>query len=389
MKREAAQAQEGFTVSGLSGTKEPLRFNGVFRQEQTLYIPAGGYILDTSGYMDLSFRYSKNLDFSKSMLTVLVNNTPAASRKLSEENADSDHLRFTIPEDLAGKELSSVSFVFDLELPDTYCTAQITDYPWAILDASSEIRLPVATDSLYSFEIIPYPFQRGGNFNDLVFVVPDDLTPENLSLLSQMVSLCSGGASCRGSMQVVREGSLTEEHKANGNLVFAGVLPSFRHIEELRGVLPFSFDEGRSRFLGNEELVLSDSYAGSISVMELLPSPYCEGKTVLFAASASEECAGRLAAFLSDKTDRERLAGDTVVLDRNGDIRTFEFQTANQTVERPSLRERIEAHKESVVFALVSTSSVLLILLASVVILIRARKPKKKEKTKTKYTAKH
>ena len=73
-----------YTLQSLAGGG--LSYVGPFHQEKTIFLPfSGGYVLSGTGKIDLSFRYSENLDFTRSLVTVYWGSIPVASKKLSRE----------------------------------------------------------------------------------------------------------------------------------------------------------------------------------------------------------------------------------------------------------------------------------------------------------------
>lgn len=57
-------------------------------------------ILSDESNISLNFRYSDNLDFEKSMISVYINGVPIGSHKLEREKRDLDNAIFYIPKDL-------------------------------------------------------------------------------------------------------------------------------------------------------------------------------------------------------------------------------------------------------------------------------------------------
>ena len=75
------------------------------------------------------------------------------------------------------------------------------------------------------------------------------------------------------------------------------------------------------------------------------------------------------------------LGGDVYLIDSDLDTRSYRFMEEN-AVERASLRERIETHRDAMLFTLVSTGGMLLILIAVLLILLRYRRNRREEGNK-------
>ena len=74
-------------------------------------------------------------------------------------------------------------------------------------------------------------------------------------------------------------------------------------------------------------------------------------------------------------------AGDAFIIDRNLETKQFTF-LQDQPVEPAGLRERFEAHRDEIIFTLISTSAMLILLIAVLIILIRFRRNRREEAKK-------
>ncbi|MCZ7176246.1 cellulose biosynthesis cyclic di-GMP-binding regulatory protein BcsB, partial [Salmonella enterica] len=78
--------------------------------------------LAANSQVNLAFRYAKNLDFDRSLMTVSIGGIPIGSKKLTKEYADGDTSTFTLPPDLDVSGNFAVTVSFDLEIKDLQCT---------------------------------------------------------------------------------------------------------------------------------------------------------------------------------------------------------------------------------------------------------------------------
>lgn len=370
-----------YTISELTNGADGLHFTGAFRREQSVYLPyASGYVLGTSGTMDLNFRYSKNLDFTRSLLTVYINDVPVASKKLEKDKAEGDTFSFTLPDDMAGEQITNICFAFDLEIPDMYCTYRTDDMPWAFITGDSSMYLPIGSGSSLSFDVKPFPFVKAGYCKDMLFVVPDQMSQEELNLFGEVLSLYGSAMEPYGNLQVVTSSDFKKSDAKKSHVILLGTYDDQPLLDDVNEKLPFGYDTKAGQFIGNEQLALSEQYAKTIAAMQLIPSVYNSDRVMLVVSAGNQEAIANLSGFLSDIKNRAKIVEDTVIVDKNQEIRTFEFQSANGSMEKPSLRERLAEKKESLVFSLVSTAAMLLLLLASILILLRARAVNKDKK---------
>ena len=366
-----------YTLSSLAGGG--LSFVGPFHQKKTIYLPfSGGYVLSGTGKIDLAFRYSENLDFSRSLITVYWGDTPVASKKLSKEDAGGDTLSFSLPADVLGATAGSIQVVFDLELPDLFCTPRMDEMPWAYVAGTSTFYLPVGKTGQLSFDNQPAPFELSNRFNALTVVIPDEITAGELNTLGQVTALYGVNISSYGSIQAVRA-SAFDGNTTDRNLIVLGTYQDNALLRTLNDQLSFRYTEDGARFASNTSLLLSEDYASRIGVMQLLRSPYGEDRAVLAVCAASDDAMDTMGDFLRKDSNTWKLSDDAVVFDPDGDIHTYRF-LKETAAEKPDLKQFVENNKDTVLFGVAAVCAMALFLLAVVLILIRMYLARRKEK---------
>lgn len=349
-----------------------LSFVGPFHQTGDIYLPfSGGYVLAESGMVDLKFRYSENLDFNRSMITVYWGDVPVCSKRLTRENAGGDTLSFTMPQDVVGSYAGKISIAFDLEIPDLFCTPRMDEMPWAYVTGDSTFYLPVGAGGSYSLDQRPYPFEVSNRFNELNVVIPEHITAAELNTLGRVITLYGEQPSPYGSLTVSLASTLTEKEDKSGNLIVLGTYRDNHLIQELNPHLGFRFSDDGSRFLSNDSMVLSDGYAASVSSLQLFPSPYAEDRAVLVVGTLDDDGMENLHDFLCDSENVWKLEKDTVLVDAEQQVRAFELAEKRSSVATPILKRMMETNREAAVFTLVATGVMALLLLAVILILIR------------------
>lgn len=349
-----------------------LSFVGPFHQEGDIYLPfSGGYVLAESGMVDLKFRYSENLDFDRSVITVYWGDVPVSSKRLTLDNAGGDTLSFTMPDDVVGTYAGKITIAFDLELPDLFCTPRMDEMPWAYVTSDSSFYLPVGVGVNYTLNQRPYPFEVSSRFNDLNVVIPENITTAELDTLGRIIALYGEDPSPYGELKVSYAGSLTTDEDKNDNLIVLGTYADNSLIREMNQSLHFQYSDTGSNFRSNDVMVLSDSYSRSITTLQLLPSPYAEGRAVLVVGALDDAGMLNLRQFLADAKNVWKLEKDTVLIDDEQDVRTFELAEKKAAVSTPILKRMLESNEDTAVFTLVSTAVMLLFLLAGILILIR------------------
>lgn len=366
---------DNYTVEGITGGG--LSFVGPFRHEQEVYLPlSGGFVLSEGGKIVLNYRYSDNLDFKRSMVTVYWGNIPVYSKKLERDHAGGDTLSFLLPSDVVGTYAGSIRIAFDLELQDLYCTKRADEMPWAYVTGDSTFYLPVGQSSKYSFDTRPFPFQTLGLFDNTCVVVPDSMSNTELNTLGEVIAMEGSDVSPYGSLSVARASGFNTSLDAN--LIVFGSYRDNKVLASLNDKLSFAYEKDGSRFASNKQLLLSEDYAADIGVLQLLRSPYVSDRAVLAVSGPGDKDIATIGSYLADETKRWELSGDAFLIDGDYETKNFTF-LEDLEKKKPNLRETLQQNKDAVAFTLVSTFAMLLLLLAVILVVVRAKRHRDEE----------
>jgi hypothetical protein len=365
-----------YTLQGVTGGG--LDFVGPFHQTKTLFMPLPeDYTLSSASKITLKFRYSTNLDFQRSMLTVYWGTVPIASKKLSLANAGGDELAFTVPPDVVGTSAGTFTFAFDLEIPDLVCTPRQDEMPWAYITPDSTFYLPAQNDVKLQFDNQPAPFQKNGSLNDVLLIMSDHPTNDELTLLGRTIALYGTGADAYGNLKVQKTSEFSTKD-VNYNIIATGTPESDKFIDKVNDNLYFKYNSSNNQFLTNDKLILADDYAKSIGTLQLLPSPYAKNRALLVLTGPTDSSLTMVNNLLSDKVLSSNLKNDCVLIDSEGKIKTFQFQNTDLSEKKPTLSQTIASNKSSILFALAGTSVMLILFLAAVLIFVKSKINKNK-----------
>ena len=353
-------------------------FIGPFRQEKTLFLPLpADYILSSASKVTVNFRYSKNLDFNRSMLTVYWGDIPVGSKKLAPESADNDELTFFMPADVVGTKAGSMKFAFDLEIPDLFCTTRREEMPWAYITKNTSIYLPPDSSTRLSFDSRPAPFQKEGSLNDILLVLSDKPSASELTLLGRTLSLYSAAADAYGSLTVKKAAEFNEQ-EANYNIITSGTPAGNSLIAKINDKLYFKYNSSGSEFMTNDKLILTSDYARSIGTLQLLKSPYADGRALLVLTGPDANALSRVTKLVSNEKMSWNLKNDFVLIDSKGSIKSYQFQNEELTETKPTLAKSVLENRSSLLFALAGTSVMVVLFLAMLLIILRMRHKKPK-----------
>lgn len=365
-----------YTLEDIMGSG--LSYVGPFHQENFVYLPVSqDFILSDSGKVALKFRYSENLDFTRSLVTVYWGDIPIASKKLSLDKASGDELNFDMPSDTIGTTAASLKIAFDLEIADLICTPRQQNMPWAYISRESTIYLPPSSDITLSFDRKASPFRLSGKFNDVMIITSNQPSTNELNLLGQIVAMYGNGVEPYGNLYVRKAAEFSQED-SDYNIITTGTYTGNSLISQINGNLNFKYSISGTGFESNEQLVLSKDYSGKISILQLLESPFALNRGLLAVTGSNEDSLLQTQEYLRDSVLRSKLIKDCAIIDNDFNLETFRFISNTNTETEPDLVTKFVRNKKSLIFTAIATSAMFMLLLAVIIILLRIRVYRKK-----------
>jgi hypothetical protein len=300
---------------------------GPFRRNSTIsYLLPKNRMLSNGSKISLATRYSENLDFSKSLLTVFVNGIPIGSKKLDKSKANGDIVELNIPSNISKTNYIEINIVFDLELENYYCEQRHQETPWAVVTNVSALYLPTKEVSSYKFETYPSPYLISNKFNNTALIVPDNLSSNEINSLSHMFSYIGNGSSLSdGSFKVVRASKFDEQYK-NMNLILYGTAKENSIIKQINENLWFKYNTDYNKLLSNEKLFLEEEYSSNIAAFQFDISPFNKQCSLLVLTSPNKNILTESLIYLSSSKLSPKLIGDSAIIDKFGNLRTFRFK---------------------------------------------------------------
>jgi cellulose synthase operon protein B len=374
-KKQSDMRADKYTLQEITGGG--FDFIGPFHQVKTLFLPIpADYTLSADGKVAINFRYSKNLDFNRSMLTVYWGDIPIGSKKLSLEKADNDELTFFMPADVVGTYASNIKFAFDLEVSDLFCTTKQDEMPWAYITKDTSIYLPAENNVKLEFDNKPAPFQKAGSLNDVMLILSDKPSSSELTLMGRALAIYGESSDAYGKLVVCKASEFSEKD-ANYNIITSGTPSTNNLIPKINDKLYFKYNAEGTEFLTNEKLILSSEYAGAIGTLQLIKSPYAENRAIFILTGPSDDAMKMVTKLVSNEKMLWNLKKDCVLIDSEGKTKSYLFQNDIITEKKPTLAESVSKNKNSLLFALAGTSVMLVLFLAMILIIIRLRLRKK------------
>ncbi len=351
--------------------------DGAFRQKVDYFIDFdNNRKLAYGSELELYYRYSENLDFDRSLVSVYVNDVPIGSQKLSEAKAEGDYIVLNIPTDIEVTGSFTLTVAFDLEIKDLWCTLRQSETPWAYISSESMLKLNSVEVPYYLFENYPYPFISGGEFNDVVLIVPDENTELDLQLMGDfMLTMGQFIKYNTGTFSVARA-SETDELQGK-NIIAVGTYLNNPFISDLNDQLYFQFYDNGAGIMSNEKLLIEPSYSTTLATAQLIQSPYSNVKNaILVLASANKNDLENAMQYFGNTTELWKLSGDGFVADKD-DIYLYRFKEDN--AKNDEVADDIFERTDIMNLLYVAGAVFVLLLAAMIFMIIRYRRNRNHE----------
>lgn len=350
---------------------------GPFSQETNFDVSIPKNKISTAGsILNLNFRYAKNLDFGRSLVTVYVNDKPISSKKLSLEKADNDNLEVNLPTDVLGKNYYKIKVVFNLELKDLMCVTRDTDNPWAYILDSSFIKFDFKDNNSLNFKSYPYPFIDNQQANDINVVVSKNLNSSDLSNIANIIGNMGRDAVYNtGNLNVLTDSEFLNTNK-KGNLIVIGTPDDNSILKDINKDLYIKFDKNFSGFENTDKIkFLDDKYSKQLSTIQLINSPYSKSNSAIIVSSLDKNSLSSSVRYLSDNNLTRDLKGDAAVVNRDGGIQDINFKENNTKDEEPEDNStKFKLEKSSLTFILIAGFLFLTVIISAILLILKYRK---------------
>nr|WP_217597356.1 cellulose biosynthesis cyclic di-GMP-binding regulatory protein BcsB [Cohnella sp. GbtcB17] len=362
----------------ISLTEAGDQITGVNHRTQDYFValPANRSVAEASK-LGLHFRYAKNLDFDRSLVTVLVNGKPIGSKKLTEALADGDSLNLTIPKNMNLSGNFTITAAFDLELKNESCMLPQDQMPWAFIDADTVLQLNTKDRTELLFNNYPYPFLRDGIYNQIGVVLPKTRDGNTYRTIGNLFNLL--GQYAEGNAGEVRffGADVTSDQLKDRNVIAIGSYADNPVIRDANKSLYFKYNTAGTGFVSNEKMSIDEEYGKRIGSLQLIGSPYESGHGLLAVTAPESQYAYLASKLIASESTLWKVYGDGAVTDMDGEIHAFRFKIA-AAPDQPSAVADILERGDVLAFT-VAAVSVLLLVLLSLILLIRKHRRKRRD----------
>lgn len=357
------------------------KLTGMMHQEKSYFVslPSNRSIAESSK-ISLDFRYSENLDFDRSLVTILINNTPIGSKKLTKDLSNQDQLTLTIPKNLGGSGSITVTAAFDLELKSAGCIQPQDQMPWAYITKDTLLQLNTKDGSDLLFNSYPNPFLRDASYNKVAVLVPDKMDAYDYLTVGNLFHLLGKYAEANtGQVTFYKSGQLpAESEMQHYNLVSIGSFKDNTWLQKQNDKLFFQYSPDGERLKSNEKMSIEENYGTRIGTLQLMESPYNQGYGWLAVTGPSSKYSFLASNLLATDSMRWKVSGDGVVTDIDGNTKSFRFKKQAEQ-EEGGIIEQITERADVLPF-IAALALTFILVVVSLIFLIRKYRKKAGEK---------
>ncbi|MCD1257310.1 cellulose biosynthesis cyclic di-GMP-binding regulatory protein BcsB [Paenibacillus athensensis] len=340
-------------------------------------LPGNRSIADASK-LSIHYRYARNLDFDRSMVTILINDTPIGSKRLSTEMADSDHIDLTIPKTLNISGNFSVKVAFDLELKNANCIENQEQMPWAFIEKDSLLQLNTKDRADLLFNNYPYPLLRDGSYNQVAVVLPAQRDLYLYQTLTNLFNLLGRYAQTNTGEVLYYEDTVNAVKLKGREIIAIGGFKDNAVIRNNNDKLYFSYDDSGQGFVSNEKMSIEANYGRRIGTLQLIDSPYESGFGLLAVTGSSPEFVYLASKLIGSEGTLWKVFGDGAVTDKDGNVQAFRFKKQAEAAPSTNLGDIVE--RKDVLGFMAAAMLVAVLVLVSLIFLVRKYSRKRRDR---------
>lgn len=294
--------------------------NGVGRKDSIVqFTLPPGYVAAEDTYLDLTFNHSGLLDFSRSGLTVFMNQHLIGSVMLSEQTASTVTQRIKIPASSLSTGTNELRFQVDLA-PISQCSILDFSNLWLSIQPESVLHLPLRPATAGSVQLrdmsaYPYPFAGEPTLSNLAFVLPkgDPSTWNAAAQIALQLGRQSSGALFNPA--VAYDGEIPEDIRNGRNLIAVGLPSDMKLFQEIKDSLPAPFEEGTNvAVLQGQQVAYRFPADADLGFLQLLNSPWNSDRVILAVAGTTQAGIEQASRILTDPLFSGQLRGNFVLV---------------------------------------------------------------------------
>ncbi len=253
-----------------------------------------GWRLEDLPYLVLKFSHADILDPNQSMIDVRLNEVPIGSGLLDKNNVTEGQLTISLPRRLlqAGRNRLTVGVEMDMPNSDK-CQDANAQRAWTVISRESEIFLPYNTVNVQpDLKLLPYPFSQVDGFDQTLFVLPDQPSPQTFDDLMRLAILLGSPSRAEYiSAYVDYAAAVKPEVAEKHHLILLGRPSQNALLAEVNDYLPHPFVAGSDLLkpLVVDSISFMPDPKRDAGLVEIATSPWNENRSLLAVTGTTDQ----------------------------------------------------------------------------------------------------
>ena len=285
-------------------------------------------------------------------------------------NANNDELKLSFPKEVLDQNYYQIKVVFNLELLDLACVTRDTENPFAYISNESYMEFDYNDVDDLNMKNYPYPFIKDDKVNDLVVVVPDKLSSNELTQIGSIMSYIGHGVKYNnGDIKFIKSSELNRDYKKS-NLIVIGTPNNNILIKDLNKYMNLKFNKNYTGFESYQKIKFIGDYSSELATIQVLKSPYNKDKGMMILASTQMSDLKLSSRYLSDLDLIKSLKGDTIVIDREGNIKDLNYNL-DDIDENKEIKQSNKLDDDSKSFIIIAGILFLMVAISTVLLALK------------------
>ena len=286
---------------------------GIGRQSliYSFYVPYG--VEPVSVKFNLEMGHSAGLDILNSSFTIYLNGFSIAGILPSERTSPGESITVGLPAKRFRRGINFLRLAFDLHVPYSSCQRAL-DTVWTTVFNSSTLEIRYRDRApIPSLKNFPLPFS---DYPGSTYVIPDHYDQGDLDYISRLSFMLGASAYRPNRPPIVMTASTFAQNKGDyANAILVGLPLENSVIRSANDLLPQPFVKGKNSLEEGYGVYLPTSYTeASLGLMQIMPSPWVKGGTVLVLTGNDEQGLEWMWNVLLNPALRRNFAGNLMVV---------------------------------------------------------------------------
>ena len=275
--------------------------------------PAGA-TLDRDSYLALHISHAPSLSKIGGAIKVILNGAPTGSALLNEDNLNDAWLQIPLSRTTIRPGLNLIRIETLVEFVDA-CIAE-ENFWLTIYDDSFLHFTYTSARTNFSLDDFPYPFNRPGNMENVVFSLPRTPNPAEIEGLLRIASLIGSGSESKDLLPRITFGEEPDSNSlANSHLIALGLSTMNPVIRAANDALPQPFlPDSNNPYQRVDNPTYRITPGTDLGYVQTLVSPWGEGENVAFVIATGTTQAGVQMAISALTQTPNKLTGNLVMV---------------------------------------------------------------------------